>query len=534
MLLPHLIVALYCNKGRNRLFQGRNDIMTYQPGSRPLEVELKLTFPAEARALIDQQSALQAAKPEEKHLLTTYYDTPALALYKSGLTLRMRQSGGQWVQTLKSRADGRGLAARRGEWEWPAAAGRPDFELLGGTLDGAKLDPEIAAKLVPMFITDIRRTSRRLELDGGTTVDVAVDEGSIRAGDAEEPVHELELELKEGPVGPLYRLALELHSDLPLLIGVEPKAARGYRLSTRQAPQAQKASEPKLDRHVAAVNGLRQIVAPALGDLLGNQPAAASGDAEGVHQMRVAIRRLRAALVLFDPHLELHAATRFEDELRRLGRVLGEARDWDVFYLETLPAALSGTSHESWRRLLDKAVEAERAASHRRLGNEFARPALTGLALGLAAWTEDEAGVLDGKAMHKRLSDLAPELLDRVAGKVIKGGRHIGRHSGKKLHTIRKSLKKLRYSVDYLAGLYSHKAVKSYLKRCKDLQELLGQINDAAMAVTLVKKLSHDRHLDLARAVGTLEKWSEKRHHKALRRLPDAWGEFRAASPFWK
>ena len=516
--------------------------MADQDGSHPLEMELrlkprlKLTFPAEARALIDQHPALQsprATAPEERHQLTTYYDTPDLALHKSGLTLRVRQSGGQGVQMLKSKPNSDGFAARRGEWEWPVETDRPAFGLLVGTPVGAKLDPGMAERLEPVFITDIRRTVRRLRLDGGATVEVAADEGSIRAGDTEEFVHELKLELKGEPVGPLYRLALELHSDLPLLIGVEPKAVRGYRLRTGRAPEAEKTSEPELDRYVGAVDGLRQIVAAAFGGLLGNQPAAAFGDVEGVHQMRVAIRRLRAALVLFGPHLEPHAAARFENELQRLGRVLGGARDWDVFCLETLPAALDGASEESWR-LLGQAAEAERAASHRQLGDEFAQPALTGLVLRLAAWAEDEACLLGDKAKQGHLSGLAPELLDRVARKVIKRGRHIGRRSGKKLHALRKSLKKLRYGVDYLAGLYSHKAVKSYLKRCKDLQELLGRINDAAMAVTLAEKLSQDGHLDLAPAIGALGEWSEKRRHKALRHLPDAWDEFRAASPFWK
>lgn len=54
------------------------------------------------------------------------------------------------------------------------------------------------------------------------------------------------------------------------------------------------------------------------------------------------------------------------------------------------------------------------------------------------------------------------------------------------------------------------------------------------MAVTLAEKLSQDGHLDLAPAIGALGEWSEKRRHKALRHLSDAWDEFRAASPFWK
>jgi triphosphatase len=74
--------------------------------------------------------------------------------------------------------------------------------------------------LEPRFETDIHRTVRTLSLDGGSSVEVAIDEGRIVARDAEEPVHELELELKDGPIGPLYRLALELCAGLPLRIHV--------------------------------------------------------------------------------------------------------------------------------------------------------------------------------------------------------------------------------------------------------------------------------------------------------------------------
>ena len=82
---------------------------------------------------------------------------------------------------------------------------------------------------------------------------------------------------------------------------------------------------------VTAAEGFRRIIDGVLAHLMANQPAAVAGDIEGVHQMRVAIRRLRAALVLFRPRLEPHAEARLTEALRSLGRIFGEARDWDVF-----------------------------------------------------------------------------------------------------------------------------------------------------------------------------------------------------------
>ena len=500
----------------------------------PIEVELKLTFPAEARARIDRHPALQEASSQVQHLRTVYYDTPDLTLERSGLTLRVRTDGDQRVQTLKSKGVGNGVAQSRGEWEWPIRTDKPDFGRVAGTEVGGTLDPHIGDRLEPILVTDVHRTVRSLLFDGGATVEVAIDDGSIRAGDAQEPVREIELELKAGPVAPLYRLALELHSDLPLLVGAEPKSARGYRLKTGQPPRAEKAHEPDLDRHMRGVDALRRIVASGLGGLLANQPAAAFADPEGIHQMRIAIRRLRTALVLFKPHLESHAATRFEIELRRLGGILGSARDSDVFCLETLPAGLDRPSEESWGRLLGRAAEKERTASHRVIADEFTQGALTGLVLGLAAWVEDEDDLVGGKALGKRLSDLAPDLLDRVLKKVLKRGRHIERRSSAELHAVRKSLKKLRYSADYFASLFPRKSVKLYLKRCKRLLELLGELNDATMALTLSERLDRDVHLDLVPALGALAHSSEKRRKKALRRLPDAWDEFSDAAPFWR
>src|SRR5687767_9632189 len=84
----------------------------------------------------------------------------------------------------------------------------------------------------------------------------------------------------------------------PLTNGPASKADRGYRLRTGQAPAARKAPDLDLNRDIGVPGAFQEIVAAGLGHLLANQPAAAAGDPEGVHQMRVAIRRLRTALAL--------------------------------------------------------------------------------------------------------------------------------------------------------------------------------------------------------------------------------------------
>src|SRR5439155_1583368 len=182
-----------------------------------------------------------------------------------------------------------------------------------------------------------------------TEAEFDIDEGTIAAGPATERVSEVEIELQEGALEPLYRLALELHTAAPFGVAPESKAERGYRLKTGETPDAKKAPRLKLAPDTTTHDGLRTIIGAGLGHLLGNHPATIlAKNAEGLHQMRVAIRRLRTALVLFDAHLEPNATEKFESELRQFGLTFGAARDWDVFVLETIPKAIADGIDCEW------------------------------------------------------------------------------------------------------------------------------------------------------------------------------------------
>ena len=501
------------------------------PNTFPLEIELKFGCPPELRQQLETHPAFHGPSvqgPKTARQVSTYYDTPANTLGADGLTLRVRASDGKRarVQTLKSTTNGNGVAASRGEWEWGIRSEHPDTTLLLGTPAAG----HVLNELEPMVVTDIRRTTWLLSLEGGTVVEAALDEGTIAADGSKCPVHELELELKKGSLAPFYRLALVLHADLKLRIEPEAKSTRGFRLRTERPPKVRKTPKPVLHRDISGIEGFRQILAQALGALVANISAAASGDPEGIHQMRIAVRRLRTALVLFKPQVRPGATTRFEDELRRLGQILGEARDWDVFTLSTLSASLK----RSQRSLVEPTAEDARQSALHRLREELAHPSLTGLILSLAAWAEDELRIANPTARSARLADLAPALLDRMAKKVRRRGRHIAKLSGPDLHRVRKSLKKLRYAADDLGSLFPRKAVKSFGKQCAGMQDELGTINDAAMAVTLAESLARDGQPGHVAATAAITRWSDKRRRKASRKLPEDWKDLRQASPFWR
>jgi CHAD domain-containing protein len=345
-------------------------------------------------------------------------------------------------------------------------------------------------------------------------------------------VRELELELRGGEAAALFRLALELHATVPMMIESQSKAARGYRLLTGEVPAARKDEDVALRAAATGADAFRQILTTKLGHLLVNQPAALAGDAEGVHQMRVAIRQLRAVLTLFQPLLEPHIASRFEAELRRIGRVFGEARDWDVFTLQILPQMLQEGGAAGWGKLLRQPAMARRAAAHRRLVQEVQAPGFTTLVLGLAVWAEEE-NLLGEPDLDRPIEALCPALLDRLSRKVERRGRHIGRSSDAQRHSLRKSLKKLRYGIDDLQAVLPAKAAKSYLRKCKKLQRTLGDTNDAVTAIGLANHLDEDARFDLAPAVGMLAKRLERRRSEGLQELAKRWKAFRSEPRFW-
>ena len=320
--------------------------------------------------------------------------------------------------------------------------------------------------------------------------------------------------VEQGDATSTYRLAAALHVNAPMSLGAESKADRGWRLRTGHPREPVKQSTIALPPDVTMANAFRSIMDGVLAHFMANQPATAAGDIEGVHQMRIATRRARALLLLFQPHIERHATTQFTDALRKLGHIFGEARDWDVFCTEMLASAEQYGLPPSLLDLLRQPAEAERAAAHARVTAELDAQLLTATVLGLAQseLTNDAP-----------LADLAPDLLRRLDHKVRHRGRQIARLDFQGLHKVRKSLKKLRYSVEFLSPLLNEKDLRSYLHRCKALLKRFGALNDGVVAVGLAEQLGGERQPELAPAVAALAEWADGQQSHIRHQIEEDW-----------
>lgn len=194
----------------------------------PQEIELKLALAEDGPDRLLAQPLLRQA-PERLALANTYFDTPRGELEAARMALRLRRTDAGWVQTLKTAGQSHGGLSRRGEWEWPVAGDSLDLTRLATLPPMAALPVDLLERLAPRFTTDFRR--RRWLLDWqGSRIELALDEGEVRAGERRAAIRELELELKEGDPAALWQLAERLAESVPLRPANASKAARGAAL----------------------------------------------------------------------------------------------------------------------------------------------------------------------------------------------------------------------------------------------------------------------------------------------------------------
>lgn len=200
------------------------------------ETEIKLRVSPQTLDALREHPLLNARRQgdwQTSTLYNQYYDSAERALSTARVALRLRRDGEQFIQTLKSRGQSVAGLSERNEWDWYLSQPALDLNLLDDQCWPQALAELDKTQLQPVFTTDFQRTRAMLcwERDGESIeVEAALDLGKALAGEREEPICELELEIRQGPAEALLELAQALAADLPLMPCDISKAERGYRL----------------------------------------------------------------------------------------------------------------------------------------------------------------------------------------------------------------------------------------------------------------------------------------------------------------
>lgn len=486
----------------------------------PVEVELKLEFTASADAVLRTAEELgEADAAAERHLVATYFDTPAADLDRAGLSLRIRRDGHSHVQTLKAGGKAAGLFVRP-EWDRPVRGWTPVLDDPGSPF-AAMLDPAWLDRIGPAFTTDIHRHRRRFGF-GGARIECAIDTGKVDSGAHSDVVSELELELLDGDAAALFALARALDRRTPLRLGVLSKAERGYRMLdlVAGAGTAVRGEPIRLGADTDARGAFAAILTACIRHYRLNEALIlrADGD-EPIHQARVALRRLRSAFSLFKPLFGDDAdAARLRGELRWLAGELGSVRDIDVLIPRVDAPAQALLRAERARRFA--ALRAALDLSRARM-----------LPLDLVEWMalgrwRDAEGLQ--AAQHGPARDFARAVLAKRFRSVRRKGRHLAELDDESRHRVRIEAKKLRYAADFFASCFGEGEAAprraAFVKALARLQDRLGELNDVAMGADLLASLG---------IVATLPSEGLSRD-KVLRKAAKAFGPLIEMPRFWK
>lgn len=537
------------------------------------EIELKLVVDPPTLARIRKAGALSrlpgvagSGRSTVHNLTSLYWDTENHALARAGIALRVRSDGGRVVQALKvadSRGGSGGLVANRAEDEAlrPAAdaLAPPDLSLVADEQLRARAVAAIGDEnLIPIFESAISRVARVLETSGHGSFEAALDLGEVRLPPCEDgtpglrtPICEIELEHISGPVETLFDVARALADKYPVKVGTVSKVERGFGLAARRGgldhppkgPSVRAGRSP-VEPGMTARQAYGALLAHCARQMAANQAAILTDqNASGIHQMRVAMRRLRSVHAAFKPVRPPLGTTEVIEQVKRLFRPLGTARDLDIFCTETMPTLqkeaagvgpslvpLAAAAEELRREAWTRAIRSVDDHTFTRMLLDLGHLSATASAPGDGSATSPDATKKD-----PALAPFARSRLDRRYRQVVRQGGDLKGMDDEARHDLRKRLKSLRYEAAFFAPLWPRHQVKAFVKPLKRLQDEFGAINDAATAASVARlaaeRIGGDRAHEAAGFVGG---WYAARADLAFRQVVEIWPFFEDLPRFWQ
>ncbi|MGO4707172.1 CHAD domain-containing protein [Microvirga sp. 2MCAF38] len=490
------------------------------------EIELKLEFAPHDIHRILRHPILTEAKalPERGgHLHAVYYDTPNHALRRAGLSLRVRHENGRFIQTIKAEQKSHSLALDRAEWECAVDGAFDPAAAAGTPLTRFLSDPSAKDKIRPLFTVETDRRAFLIARDG-SRIEIAIDMARASCGKHKENFAEIELELKRGEPTTLFAIAREIAKAVPLRLSLVTKSERAYALSKKSALKPSHARPVALPHYLASAEAFQVIARSCLFQIVRNDAVLQRNRApEAVHQLRVGIRRLRAATSIFKDQLRDRESRACRLELRWMAKQLNPARDIDVL--------LGNLRHAHARQRDLREIEARRKETYIALFEVLAARRFKKALLALAAWIETGAWLTRDKRKARaqrfmRVEQRAAEDLSRRWKRISKRVTRVEDLNPDQHHKLRIRIKALRYGTEFFASLFDVPTIKrrrkAFLAQLEVLQDALGEINDQAIA----KSLAPD--------IKSVNKGAKQQRRKLLSKAASAADKLSKVKPFWE
>ena len=468
----------------------------------PTEIEAKFAVMDSALAkrlqTVETIDALTLTRNVTTRVHDTYLDTHDRRLLAAGYACRRRQQDSAVLITVKQIKNAPGAIHEREELEIVLNEDVPPAQWQESPARDRVLSITGDAPLRPLFVLRQTRAKREVLRDESVIAEWSVDDVRVRVGNQRLKFVELEIELQpRGTAEDLANLAARVQAEWNLAPEVKSKFERALALvdEAKAAPQKRRRRVPRIRLDDSMAEAARKTLLLHWGRMLDQEAGARAGtDIEQVHDMRVATRRMRAALRVFADYLDADTFKPFVKMLRRTGRTLGAVRDLDVFrekaqhYLGTLPderkseldllLAAWQTEYQRARGELMELFDSDAYAQVKTEFEKFLRTPGAG-----AAATEMQ----EGEPIAHCVRDVLPIILLRGWAIVRAYDESVSTPDVPltRLHQLRIASKGLRYTLEFFADVMNPEA-QSLIEQMKQLQDHLGNLQDAVVACNIL------------------------------------------------
>ncbi|MDD4890162.1 MAG: CHAD domain-containing protein [Phycisphaerae bacterium] len=432
-------------------------------------------------------------------LLDSYVDTADWWFFRAGLACRIRRqrsesgkaAGAKAWLVLKELSRAPGGISSRMELDEPLAArnvpGTPVRALPAGKL-GDRLRSLLGGRAVrTLFDIENRRTVTHVVRDGAA-VEVAADEVTFRAGGKKSRrLAEVELESLTGSAKGLASLRDTLARRLNGRPARQSKFQIGLRLAGLTPPRVRRIGQLRLSAGGTTRAAACAIVGLLFGQILWSDPGVRLGlGDEPVHQMRVACRRLRAALRIFREALGQRLTESLHEELSSLCDTLGAVRDLDV-YIASLPEdAKTAATIRHYRARLER----QRAVARAHVFDRLNGPVYASLIRRLRRLVSAAGARPSNPAAREPIAAFARRKVRGQLKRLLRRGRTIlANRSDSRLHKLRLSIKRLRYTCEFVQSLFGRPMTR-FIARLVDMQDALGRLRDATVSGSLLAQFA--------------------------------------------
>jgi inorganic triphosphatase YgiF len=462
-----------------------------------------------------------------ERLVSTYYDSEDGRLAEAGVSLRVREEGGARAIVAKRSPNGAG-ALLRVECERVLTLGEDGLKTGVSEIDA--LISAQSGDLAPIARTTTDRWSRLVEKDDAL-IEVSAEIGAAQnlVERRTAPIAEVELELLKGDAAALFDFA----RDLVVATDARLRPSLTSKLERARAAGAVARTDEGRRLRIAGDASVGDALANALKGVAANVIGAAASvadihDSDAGRRLRVALRRLRAAEGAFRNALPEGALEGLATEAKGLARIIGAARDLDVFIENSLPLGDAGPT-------LRARLEEERATAWRRAGEALSGRdfALFALELLRSAWLEPWRAAASER-LNAPARPYADERLERAQERLLRRAELVDFDEPFSLHALRVELKRFRYAAQFFRDLYPPEARKPLFAAMTALQDAFGAINDAVVAQAVADGVALGNGPEAARVAGFIAGFRGAEASAAAAAIRARWEAFAAAEPYWR